>query len=172
MLPNSQCVPSWLIKFIRRCFNVVCPLGRVTASLTVIWCIFRPWTGDKLPVPEKHRMKFSPAFYWDYVFISKGSLLWTESSRPPPFSNGSILIWNLSHWEHFLSDNNAYSYEGTDITVKHIRYFWSGLPLRKEAKISDQGIYFVCVEVLQPSQPNGVISSAVSLPNHTFTGQA
>ena len=30
----------------------------------------------------------------------------------------------------------------------------------------------VCVEVLWPSQPNGVISSAVSLPNHTFTGQA
>ena len=30
----------------------------------------------------------------------------------------------------------------------------------------------VCVEVLQPSQPNGVMSSAVSLPYHTFTGQA
>ena len=33
-------------------------------------------------------------------------------------------------------------------------------------------ILFVCVEVLWPSQPNGVMSSAVSLPNHTFTGQA
>ena len=33
-------------------------------------------------------------------------------------------------------------------------------------------ILFVCVEVLLPSQPNGVMSSAVSLPNHTFTGQA
>ena len=31
---------------------------------------------------------------------------------------------------------------------------------------------FVCVEVLRPSQPNGVMSSAVSLPNHTFAGQA
>ena len=31
---------------------------------------------------------------------------------------------------------------------------------------------FVCVEVLQPSQPNGVMSSAVSLPNHMFIGQA
>ena len=31
---------------------------------------------------------------------------------------------------------------------------------------------FVCVEVLRPSQPNGVMSSAVSLPNHTCTGQA
>ena len=30
------------------------------------------------------------------------------------------------------------------------------------------GVLFVCVEVLRPSQPNGVMSSAVSLPNHTF----
>ena len=34
------------------------------------------------------------------------------------------------------------------------------------------GLNFVLVEVLRPSQPNGVMSSAVSLPNHTFTGQA
>ena len=31
---------------------------------------------------------------------------------------------------------------------------------------------FVCVEVLRPSQANGVMSIAVSLPNHTCTGQA
>ena len=31
---------------------------------------------------------------------------------------------------------------------------------------------FVCVDVLRPSQPNRVMSSVVSLPNHTFTGQA
>ena len=30
----------------------------------------------------------------------------------------------------------------------------------------------VSVEVLRPSQPNWVMSSAVSLPNHTFTSQA
>ena len=29
-------------------------------------------------------------------------------------------------------------------------------------------VLFVCVEVLWPSQPNRVMSSAVSLPNHTF----
>ena len=29
---------------------------------------------------------------------------------------------------------------------------------------------FVCAEVLRPSKLNGVMSSAVSLPNHTFTG--
>ena len=32
--------------------------------------------------------------------------------------------------------------------------------------------FHVCVEVLRLSQPNGVMSSAVSLPNHMFTGQA
>ena len=31
---------------------------------------------------------------------------------------------------------------------------------------------FVCVKDLWPSQPNGVMSSAVSLPNHIFIGQA
>ena len=33
-------------------------------------------------------------------------------------------------------------------------------------------IMFVSVEVLRPSQPNVVMSSEISLPNHTFTGQA
>ena len=35
----------------------------------------------------------------------------------------------------------------------------------------DFDLLFVCVEVLRPSQPNGVMLSAVSLPNHMFTGQ-
>ena len=30
----------------------------------------------------------------------------------------------------------------------------------------------VCVEVLRPSQPNGVMLSVVSLPKNTFAGQA
>ena len=34
------------------------------------------------------------------------------------------------------------------------------------------GCEFVCVEVLRPSQPTGVMSSVVSLPYHTFTEQA
>ena len=33
-------------------------------------------------------------------------------------------------------------------------------------------LFVVCDEVLQPSQPNGVMLSAISLPNCTFTGQA
>ena len=45
---------------------------------------------------------------------------------------------------------------------------WSGQKYSHEGKT----IHVCCVEVLRPSQPNGVMSSAVSLPNHTFTGQA
>ena len=37
---------------------------------------------------------------------------------------------------------------------------------------SNQSVKSVLVEVLWPSQPNVVMSSAVSLPYHTFTGQA
>ena len=33
-------------------------------------------------------------------------------------------------------------------------------------------VRFICVGVLQPIQPIGVMSSTGSLPNHTFTGQA
>ena len=39
-----------------------------------------------------------------------------------------------------------------------------------KASIILQSYKFVCVEVLRPSQPDGVMSSMVSLPNHTFTG--
>ena len=37
--------------------------------------------------------------------------------------------------------------------------------------LSADYVMFVCVEVLRPSQPLGVMSSTVGLPNHTFTGQ-
>ena len=43
---------------------------------------------------------------------------------------------------------------------------------KKKNKFNLSSADFVCVEVLRPSQPSGVMSSAVSLPNHTFTGQA
>ena len=45
--------------------------------------------------------------------------------------------------------------------------------LRKNSKNGlTKNIFIFCVEILQPSQPNGVMSSVVSLPNHMFTGQA
>ena len=37
--------------------------------------------------------------------------------------------------------------------------------------LSGYPVLFVCVEVLRPGQPNGVMSSAVSFPNHTLLGR-
>ena len=48
-------------------------------------------------------------------------------------------------------------------------FFASSLLLEHSLPCHD---LFVCVEVLRPSQSNGVMSSAFSLSNHTFTGQA
>ena len=57
-----------------------------------------------------------------------------------------------------------------------VRYrFKQNSSLGSSSVSSSRGIVikvFVCGEVLQPSQPNGFISSAVRLPNHNFTGQA
>ena len=49
---------------------------------------------------------------------------------------------------------------------------WMSLDVSVNSLIFLGRCLFVCVEALRPSQPNGVMSSAVSLPNHTFTGQA
>ena len=46
------------------------------------------------------------------------------------------------------------------------RRFWSAYAIAQSHQIHN---LVLCVEVLLPSQPNGVMSSAVSLPNHTFT---
>ena len=61
----------------------------------------------------------------------------------------------------------SYTLEGTTLeNVDSIKYL--GVTIIHNLRWS----IFVCVEVLRPSQPNGVMSSAVSLPSHTFTGQA
>ena len=52
------------------------------------------------------------------------------------------------------------------MSILNLPLFYNQRPKGMYAHLND------CVEVLRPSQPNGVMSSAVSLPNHTFTGQA
>ena len=54
----------------------------------------------------------------------------------------------------------------------HVITFWVNFRDVGDATLTLIPDWFVCVEVLRPSQPNGVMSSAVSLPKHTFTGQA
>ena len=53
---------------------------------------------------------------------------------------------------------------------KQLRFYFNGTELIHSR---NRAVFlFVCVEVLRPCQPSGIMSSAVSLPNHTFTGQA
>ena len=92
------------------------------------------------------------------------------------------LLYNLkiSHWLRAV-------FSPVNITDVHRLGFFSPLilfvlkfycPVNPMGSCRVQSVYlttrllFVCVEVLWPSQPNGVMSSALSLPNHTFTGQA
>ena len=70
----------------------------------------------------------------------------------------------LENTQHTALPNVSVTVSATDIG-QHERN-------RNHESDSDSVCLFVCVEVLRPSQPNGVMSSAVSLPNHTFTGQA
>ena len=51
------------------------------------------------------------------------------------------------------------------------KYFSAELKFGKTTSKS-KGDLFVCVEVLCPRQPNGIMSSVLSLPHHIFTGQA
>ena len=52
------------------------------------------------------------------------------------------------------------------IKFRYQHHLWYCL---KMALLAGRSCLFVCVDVLQPSQPSGVMSCAVSLPNHTFT---
>ena len=77
----------------------------------------------------------------------------------------------LPAWEHsskkvFVFFNNNNNKKQKNMDILHILVYWDSMTT------SQLVCLFVCVEVLRPSQPNGVMSSAVSLPNHTFTGQA
>ena len=79
---------------------------------------------------------------------------------------GVVLIW-LENYHHT-------SVRELQLSSPETRSIWF---LRDQLSIQDGvGYYdwslFLCVEVLWPSQPNGVMSCAVSLPNHTFSRQA
>ena len=68
-----------------------------------------------------------------------------------------------------LVDTNAKVGKGHNFDKINLIFFFK---VNQVIYLSSPISLFVWVEVLRPSQPNGVMSSAVSLPNHTFTGQA
>ena len=71
------------------------------------------------------------------------------------------------YYYHVFTDNYVFKANSVDPDQTKHSILFANIPLwNARHKL------FVCVEVLRPSQPNEVMSSAVSLPNHTFTGQA
>ena len=80
-------------------------------------------------------------------------------------------------WPSWISEQNHFSGSKSpccpnafyEVSAVSDLQFGSKLKTFKKAAMA---AIIVCVEVLLPSQPNGVISSAVSLPNHSFTEQA
>ena len=101
-------------------------------------------------------------------------------AQQPRNEDQKLLILYDAHWSHVCSPVIEWAREN-NITLfilpPHCSHFLQPLdigcfsPLKAKFNQECQSL-FVCVEVLRPSQPNGVMSSTVSLPNHTFTGQA
>ena len=84
--------------------------------------------------------------------IYGNKILWKRGAISPVFHN----IFNIS-----LSSEVKLHIHKLNVAVQFIVFLTSAAL-----------IFRVFVEVLRPSQPNGVMSRAVSLPNHMFTGQA
>ena len=74
-------------------------------------------------------------------------------------------------WRRYYSVDNVVKHPNGRLWKQRIHYrqkMGVSVLLRPFTSNND----FVCIDVLRPSQPSRVMSSAVSLPNHTFTGQA
>ena len=73
-------------------------------------------------------------------------------------------------WKEEFQDLCCYNTTSTSSKNKRTkrRHCLGKVPLERD----EPEMFGQAVEVLRPSQPSGVMSSLVSLPNHTFTGQA
>ena len=122
------------------------------------WPSFWPQVTQFRTWPRNHQdTHFEQDSWWllkqaTPMLPSKFGVKWPFGSEEAKNRFSRWLSWRPS----WISDWNDFS------------YFWS----ISHPNASYHVWSFFCVEVLRPSQPNGVISSAVSLPNHTFTGQA
>ena len=108
-----------------------------------------------------------------------------KTSRQTKTSTSDSYILSLIHLVKWSQSQCTALPDSTevhnDLMVVHLQWLNGSLqllihnlqcPYRKLFTALDVDSSFVCVEVLRPSQPNRVMSSAVSLPNHTFTGHA
>ena len=107
--------------------------------------------------PQKHML-------WYSLDIMKTCLFSPPKNENFQIKNSDIFrisAQNIDCWVFVCTHNLCFWAEIWKVMYTHVN-----------PSFTLQKWVFVCVEVLRPSQPNGVMSSAVSLPNHTFTGQA
>ena len=90
-----------------------------------------------------------------------------HGSSAPSYAQVNFLVGEFKHSRTSLEDETR-SGRPSDATDEEMCNKVQDL-VYSDKRIK---VLFVCVEVLLPSQPNEVMSSVVSLPNHTFTGQA
>ena len=86
-----------------------------------------------------------------------------SEQRPPPYKGQFSLFQLLAVVERLHCTSG--------VARTELFYVHPGEIVKNIPRITSK-IVFVCVEVLRPSQPNGVMSGAVSLPNETFTAWA
>ena len=123
---------------------------------------------QRVKVTKKLLQMFPKYDKKQFANVVTGDETWVHYFEP--VRTVSNKIWATKHSKRPIIAKRSLS---TKKVLYAIFFSGEGVSIKvpvKRAKASPES--FVCVEVLRPSQPNGVMSSAVSLPNHTFTGQA
>ena len=132
------------------------------------WCFLPSFKPVGLWVEErKRKIDFQDGSYLGFQI---GMILTTFYPQvtpilPPNFKSAGLSV--QKKWKIDFQDSSHGGHLGFPIGT--ILAFFD---LQVTPMLPTKFRVFVCVAVFRPSQPNGVMSSSVSLPNHTFTGQA
>ena len=98
----------------------------------------------------------------DNIFVEFGGRIFQQTIGIPMGTNCAPLLADLFLYSYEAEFVESLLQAGKKHLAQQFNFTYR--------YIDDVLSLFVCDVVLRPSQPNGVMSSAVNLPNHTFTG--